>query len=1211
MVKKVVAEKTLELQIKKEALEKINNRIKELEDLYNAKILLKENLTKEINDCQIKKERAEKLTRSLSDEKVRWSQDIETIEKRGVFLAGDSIIAAGMIAYAGPFTSQYRQELESSWVNNLKELEIKYTMDITMKKFLEIPVVTQSWNINGLPKDDTSTENGIIIEKSRRWPLMIDPQNQANKFIKNMGKDKAEGLEVIKTSDPNLMRTIEKSIQLGQSVLLENVGKDLDPALEPILLQEVKKEGTSLSLAIGDKIVVYDEHFKFFMTTTLPNPHYSPETSVKVTIINFAITPSGLEEQMLARIVELENPQLEQKKNDIVRKNAADKKELLNIEDSILKSLSETKNIDDLLMDETMINKLQTSKKFAAEINQRVKDSKITEIQIDEARESYRPVAYRASLLFFCILDLSFIDPMYQYSLQWFTNLFSLAVENSPTSNVHETRLLNLNNFFTYSLYENVCRSLFEKHKLLLSLMLTVKVLQGDHLLNVTEWRYLLAGPTGEINILMNPTKWISENMWADLYRQLAGLSQLEAFKGIDSYFMENFESFKSYYDSINPQTEPLPAHWNEKLNEFEKILVLKALRPDKVIPAIKNWISSRLGKDYILSPTFDLGKCFKDSNIYTPMIFVLSSGSDPVADFLRFAEEQNFGSKYETISLGQGQGVKAEKMIKEGSLKGIWVLLQNCHLAKSWMPELERVVEEINENVHKDFRLWLSSMPESFFPISVLQNGIKMTMEPPKGLRNNLLRSYNNLDDKELSDCKKPGVFKKLLFGFCFFHAIIQDRRKFGPIGWNIAYEFTNEDLTVCKRQLKLFLDEYDEVPYKVLNYLGAEINYGGRVTDDKDVRLIKTILTNYVNADVLNDGYKFSSSGLYYSMAAGDQADYIRYIESLPLDPNPEAFGLHENAAITNAQNETRELLETILGVQPRASTSEGKSREEIIYDIVQFVETRTPEVFDYEAIFKKYPTSYEESMNTVLVQEVIRYNRLLEVMKDSLINIKKALKGLVVMSDELEALGNSLYDNQVPTLWADKGFLSLKALVSWTSDLNQRIRFLQNWIDEGTPSVFWISGFFFPQAFITGTLQNYARKHTIAIDKLTFEFKYLDHITVNDIKEKPLDGCIVHGIFLEGARWDLNKHMLGECKPKELFADLPLVHFVPKLITEDLPQNIYNCPLYKVVSRRGTLSTTGHSTNFVMFLEIPTDDSENKWTVGGVAAFLALRY
>lgn len=162
------------------------------------------------------------------------------------------------------------------------------------------------------------------------------------------------------------MRTIEVAIQFGKWVLVENVGESLDPSLEPILLQQTTKQGSSVTIVIGDKNIPYNDHFKFFMTTTLPNPHYSPETQVKVTVINFAITPSGLEEQMLATIVGLENPTLEQKKIEIVRKNAADKKELLNIEDSILKSLGETKGgIEEMLADESLILKLSSSKKFA------------------------------------------------------------------------------------------------------------------------------------------------------------------------------------------------------------------------------------------------------------------------------------------------------------------------------------------------------------------------------------------------------------------------------------------------------------------------------------------------------------------------------------------------------------------------------------------------------------------------------------------------------------------------------------------------------------------------------------------------------------------------------------------------------------------------------------------------------------------------------
>ena len=272
--------------------------------------------------------------------------------------------------------------------------------------------------------------------------------------------------------------------------------------------------------------------------------------------------------------------------------------------------------------------------------------------------------------------------------------------------------------------------------------------------------------------------------------------------------------------------------------------------------------------------PTFKIAPSFKDSSNISPLIFVLSAGTDPVKDFEAFAEEEGMrGSRTAMISLGQGQGKKAEDLIEKAKVKGDWVLLQNCHLALSWMPRLEIIVENLNPSIHQDFRLWLTSMPDPSFPVSILQNSVKMTLEPPQGLRSNLLRTYDIFDDKVLNDCEKPREFKKILLGFAFFHAIVQDRRKFGPIGWNIPYAFTYEDFEVCVKQLKLFLDEYSYIPFKVLNYLGAEINYGGRVTDDKDVRLIKSILKRFIVEGILEDGYKFSQSGDYYSVNANNQ--------------------------------------------------------------------------------------------------------------------------------------------------------------------------------------------------------------------------------------------------------------------------------------------------------------------------------------------------
>ena len=395
------------------------------------------------------------------------------------------------------------------------------------------------------------------------------------------------------------------------------------------------------------------------------------------------------------------------------------------------------------------------------------------------------------------------------------------------------------------------------------------------------------------------------------------------------------------------------------------------------------------------------------------------------------------------------------------------------------------------------------------------------------------------------------------------------------------------------------------------MLNILCSEVNYGGRVTDDKDIRLIKSILVRFMQRDTLDVGFKYSDSGTYITIEPGTQDDYIQYCQKLPLVPHPEAFGLHENAEITTNQTATRQILEDVLSVQARASSGSGKSREEIISDITKGIEDKTPPRIDIDFVVEKYPTSYNESMNTVLTQEVIRYNRLLVLMARMLKDVQKALKGEIVMSEDLDALSTSMFNNQVPASFAEVGFLSLKPLSSWINDLNDRINFITKWINEGMPPAYWISGFFFPQAFFTGALQNYARKHTIAIDELDYDFKVYDEIDAQDVSEKPEDGVFCYGLYFEGARWNKTTHMLDESKPKQLYTEVPLIWYVPKKNRVKPSTGIYDCPVYKVLSRTGTLSTTGHSTNFVQFIELPTKEDQNNWIRGGVAAFLALRY
>lgn len=443
-----------------------------------------------------------------------------------------------------------------------------------------------------------------------------------------------------------------------------------------------------------------------------------------------------------------------------------------------------------------------------------------------------------------------------------------------------------------------------------------------------------------------------------------------------------------------------------------------------------------------------------------------------------------------------------------------------------------------------------------------------------------------------------------------CFFHAVLLERKKYGSLGWNIAYAFSENDLGVCITQLRDFLDMYEDIPFQTIHFLTYDINYGGRVTDDVDRRTVRTILNDFVNPRVLNDDYSFSPSGKYLSIPTGTREHYLKYINSMDAVTHPEVFGMHENADITSAQEETNSLFSTILALLPRSSAGAGKSREQQIDETAVTILDRTPIAWELENVMKKYPTSYNESMNTVLVQEVIRYNRLLNTMKNTLEQLRKALKGEMVMTESLEAMASSLFNNTVPELWNAVSYPSLMSLAAWVNDLIARVQFINNWVEHGIPIVFWISGFFFPQAFLTGTLQNFARKYAKPIDGISFSFHVLDK-KPEQIMERPSDGLYIHGLFLEGARWDASKNSLVDSRPKELFTSFPVLWLLPEEERKEPETGIYRCPVYKTLTRRGVLSTTGHSTNFVMWVEIPTTVPQAKWIKGGVALFQATSF
>ena len=1200
------------LNEKQANLQNVQDKVAELESQLNAALEEKKSLSDQADLCQARLARAGKLTSALGDEQVNWTDLSVSLTGQLEKLVGDVFLSAACVAYVGPFTGIYRKQIIQEWMEKAHELELPIQDIFSLSDTLAKPVEVRQWNIQGLPGDEVSIANGVLVKNTMRWPLMIDPEMQANKWIKQM--EDSNGLRLIKLSDGRYLQTLEACVRNGNPLLLEDIGEEVDPALEPILMKQLFKQGGRLLIRLGEQDIDYDENFRFYITTKLPNPHYLPDVCIKSTIINFMITMDGLEDQLLGDVVRKERPDLEEKKDKLVVSMANDKKQLGDLQEKVLKLLKEAEGM--ILDNEPLINTLQQSKVTSGMINKRVAEAEEANKSIAEAREGYRTAATRGALLYFVIADLPNMDPMYQYSLEYFKRLYNYCIEESEKDEDLNARLELIMAFVTKFMYSNVCRGLFSRHKLIYSFLICTSILRNRGSISSPEWNFLLRGAFGKPTSRNPDPSFLSAIQWDTI----AGLQESlpELFEGLCDSVTTKMKEWKTWATSEAPQQAPLPAPYNERVNSFHKMCILKIFRREKLVFATENYVAEQIGRAFIESPPIVLSEIFGDTSPTTPIIFVLSVGSDPTGALIQFAQDRGVLKTFQSISLGQGQGPVAEKLISASTKKGNWVCLMNCHLATSWMPMLEKIVDGFlttSAPEHPDFRLWLTSQPSAAFPVAVLQNGIKLTNEPPKGMRANLIGTFTTLGEDEWECMENPRdekYWKKMLVALAFFHAITQERRKYGPLGWNIRYEFNTSDVLCAKDVLKMFVRNFDELPWDAITYITGHVNYGGRVTDDQDRRCLMSILSTYYPGEsvVQDDSYKFSDSGTYYSPKIGGFKQLMSYLENLPMVDNPEVFGMHDNANIAFQLQETSSIYDTVLSLQPRVGggTAEGeKSPEDIVAEFAAELEEQNPDVLDREkaakGMFELLPSGAFRSLDTVLIQEMDRFNSLIRTISSTLKELQKAIKGIVVMSADLEEMFTAFQNNVTPGLWTRVAYPCLKPLASWFKDYVRRVTFFRNWCEKGQPTSFWLPGFYYPQGFMTGALQTHARRYQLPIDQLNFSFIIKAMEGPEDVADAPADGVYITGLYLEAGRWDRRQKKLKPSLPGEMMSLMPLVHFFPVMDYVPNPAD-YQAPLYKTNLRAGILNTTGQSTNYVLDVSVPTDENPRHWVLMATA-------
>eukprot|EP01138_Halocafeteria_seosinensis_P014623 gb/GECG01014928.1/.p1 GENE.gb/GECG01014928.1/~~gb/GECG01014928.1/.p1 ORF type:complete len:733 (+),score=87.59 gb/GECG01014928.1/:1-2199(+) len=708
------------------------------------------------------------------------------------------------------------------------------------------------------------------------------------------------------------------------------------------------------------------------------------------------------------------------------------------------------------------------------------------------------------------------------------------------------------------------------------------------------------------------PVDWISDKGWKDLMK-LKTMTTSDYWPQLIDHIQNNLDVWKEWYDKEAPEQEPLPAGFSDMLNNFQHLLVFRCFRADRVYNGVKRFVMHVMGERFVQPPVLNYHRIFNQSTALSPVVFILSPGADPQSDIQSLGIEKGFPppSKLKFLALGQGQEKKAEELLHLGSQRGYWILLQNCHLLLSWLQNLERFIQTLKEP-HPDFRLWLTTEPTDKFPLGILQQSLKVVTEPPDGLKLNMRALYSRLTQADLEECPHP-AYRPLVYVLCFLHAVLLERRKYGKLGMNVNYDFNESDFRVSRQLMSTYLlkawENNDEmIPWGSLKYLIGDAMYGGRVSDDYDRRVLNTYLDEYMGDFLFdeNQPFYFSRADFDYDLPPWGSIDtYIEKVETLPLVSGPGVYGLHPNAEINYFTNAAKDLWRNLIDLQPRSSTAAGGvSREEHIGNSVADLLEQVPEPEDTHNIRRRLVPegSAPTPTQVVLFQELERWNFLVTSMKRSLLDLQRALAGEIGMSDQLEEIGDAIFDGRIPRLWKSLAPDTQKPLGSWMQHFRSRHLQYQSWIDHGEPTVIWLSGLHIPESYLTALVQSTCRRRNWPLDKSTLYTEVTHYRTSEDVPGPSEDGCYVSGIYLEGASWDFERNVLREQRPKVLIEELPIVQIIPIEASKLKLHGTFQTPVYVTQQRRNAM---GVGLVFDAFLN--TEHHESHWVLQGVAMCL----
>jgi len=1176
----------------------------EMKSKLDQAIAVRTALKEDADVTRMTMSKANQLIDGLVGERQRWTEDIKECEKQIVALIGDVGVAAAFLSYSGPLNQTYRNKMNDVWNVGLQSQSIPSSLpDLDVRKFLVPDTTMDIWtNLESLPSDVLSVESAAITVLGVRSPFLIDPQGQGKRWL--CTREETNSLIVTSQSSQHFKQLLEDAIQDGRPLLIEDVETWIDPVLDTVFGKVLIASGTGLVMPIGDKQVPYHKDFKFFLTTKLPNPHLRPELFAQTSIIDFTVTLEGLESQLLSRVIRREKSDLEATRQNLLRGMTENKQLVDKLEIELLHLLSSKAN---LLEDSSLLEVLNHTKNTIESMGTKIRQSEDTQKNIAEACEHYRAVAAYGSNYFFLVSEMSMIQHMYSISLTQFLRKFDESMRMAVPSQNVVARVESVTSTLTSVMYKFVTRGLFNNHKTLFVLQMALRLDTMAGEFAKEEMNLLLRGGLIQPNPgEAKPLQWLPDEPWKNL---MAFAKIIPKFASIVEDMKQAEFEWAAWFASPAPEAEELPPlGYHDFISPVHRFLLIRCLRIDRMMAAATVYINSTLGKEFTEPAQLNLYEAWGESDGQMPILFLLSSGADPTSEIEALARRMKV-TMPPPISLGQGQEIPAQNLVMACMADGGWVLLQNCHLGLEFLSELEATVLD-SVDTDESFRLWLTTDVTPDFPINLLQASLKITTEVPRGLKAGLKRSFDWLNI-DLIEQVNSQQWRPLLYTMCFLHTTVQERLKFGSLGWNIPYDFNQSDLTTSVQFLSNYLSmETSKVSWPSIRYMICEVIYGGRVTDKFDSILLKTFGEAWLDVGMTDSEFSFADG--YRMPDVRTVEDYRRNADAIPPKESPEVYGLHVNAELKYWTDQATSILKEILTVQPRDTSSVEANQDEVVSRRCREISEKLPANFTEGEIQDGEPrgppsqsdTGGLKPLNIFLQQELRRIQTVLNQVRADVKMLQMAMQGNMMMTDALTEASDALFVLDIPQPWLRKSFPG-SGLWSWLDDLVGRVKQLGAWLHEGRPNIMYPGKLFNPAGLLTCMMQEMAQQNTWALDSVHMTTEVTSKMA-SQVHARPAEGLYVGGLYIEGANFDMSQQMLIDCpmSNRSLLSEMPVIHVSATSSGGSLAHDsrFYNCPVYQRPARSVD--------NYVFSINLRSNEAvPDKWVMRGVAVLCSI--